>query len=187
MQYRAILIGEKVETMRRLAQGMSRMGVSAHLAENTVSVMKDFAPVQVDAIVLGRLLSKRECDAIVCHWRALKPNILFVRVKRPIGELIAETVRSAAFKASGYVPIVASSSAYRCTISFSTMTTSNIEVILYHHTFMNRTRIQRIYAEQAVLSGQQIINIPRNALGYGGERFAVITINGIEKHIVPMH
>lgn len=187
MQYSTLLIGEKVDTMRKLASGMSRMGIHTQIADSISTLVHDSVPSNVGAVVLGRRLAQDQRDAIVKQWRTLRPNTPIVRVRAPIGELVAETVRAAAFKASGYEPIAGSPSTHKRTISFPTMTTSTIEITLYRHTLTHRIRIYGIYKEEAVLSGQQIISIPRKAYGYGGERFVVITINGNEKHVLAIH
>lgn len=180
----AILIGERIETMRKLAQGMERMGVSTRIVGSVDSTVRDFSVTEIDAVVLGRYLGKKKCETIEQHWRMHKPGVAIVHVQVPIGELTGEAIKAAIFKTGGQEMIVGSLSAHLRAISFSTLATSNIEVVLYHFTLLFRTRIKQIYAEADVLSGQQIVHIPRKTFGFGGEHFAVVTINSTEKHVV---
>lgn len=171
--------------MHKIAQGMMNVGVSSRIAGSVESLLHEFPSDQADTIVIGRYLSKKKSTIVEQAWRARKPDVHIMYIKVPIGELIGETIKAHLFRASNQEPIASMLSLQRKhVIHFSTNTTSNIDIVLYRYTFFLRRKMFRIHHEVDALSGRQIIQIPRRALGFGGERFAVITINDNEKHVL---
>jgi hypothetical protein len=185
MRYRTVLIGEQPTIMRKIAQGMMWVGISTRIAGSVQSLLNDFPPDQVDAIIIGRYLSQKKSKVIEGAWQARKPSVHIIYIKAPIGELIGETIQAHLFKLSGQEPVMSIVSLqHKRAINFTTRTTSTIDVVLYRYSLSLRRKMYRIYHEDNALSGRQIVQIPRAIIGFGGERFAVITINGVERHVL---
>jgi hypothetical protein len=147
------------------------------------SAVRDFDFQELDAVILGRALSDADRERLRATIHAKNPKLVLLKSLAPIGGLIGEQVKAAVFEHIGRPPILTDLSYHRRHLRYALAENSAVDIVVYRFNVLFQAKSEPMSSGPAT-AGEQDTEL--GSLGLPGERFAVVTVNGDEKHIIKL-
>lgn len=182
---RILMVGRSGKTMTTMAATMGP-DFEVQFTDDKESAARDVDFTTFDAVVLGRALSDADRDRLRETMREKNPTLVLLTSLAPIGPLIAEQVKASIFDNSGH-PVILTDLSYRNHqrkdrhLRYTLTADCTVDIVIYRFNLLFQVKVEPV-TSPAVTAGQH--DAPVGNLGLPGERYAVITVNGREKHIV---